>query len=264
MEWVNRLLGLLPAAAEVGVLLAAGWLVTRLAERRAERLGLGAEQIESVAFWLGVGALIGARLPFVLARPDAYLANPLDLVRLSMGLSLDGALAGGLLVLGWFARRRGLPFWPVVDGYALALPLGIGLYRLGCLVRGDCYGRLAPPPFGVVFPGLTQPRFPAELYEAGLALALFGCLWWLDRRRPRPGALALAFFLTYPLAHAAVDATRIAVGAGPLSSDQLVSLAVAGAAGLVWLRWRRVAPAAGVRPAAPAGRAAHEQEEVMP
>jgi len=212
-------------------------LVTRLAEQRGRRLGLPKAPMADVSFWLGVGALVGGRFPFVLAHPEAYITNPLDVVRLNMGLSLYGAFGGAVVVGLWRARLHRLSFWQLGDAYAPFLPLGIGLYRSACLLTGDCYGKLAPPPFGIVFPGVSQPRFPAELYEAAFAFGLVGLLWYLQRRPRPPGTTLLAFFILYPLGRTLVDFARVDLGGAPLSSDQIVSLVLASASGMVLL-WR--------------------------
>jgi phosphatidylglycerol:prolipoprotein diacylglycerol transferase len=236
VELIWGVLGLLRAAGDLLVLLAAYWLVSELAKRRAPAEGLAPEEVADAAFWLGLGALVGARTVHVLPTWPMYLRYPLDLVRVQGGLSFYGAVAGALAVAGWFAWRRRLPVGRTADLFAPYLALGIAFQRAGCLVRGDCFGALAPPPLGLVFPGFTQPRYPAELYEAALALGLFGLLLVRRDRRRFSGELGLLFLIGYPLLRAAVDFARINLGGWP-TTDQAVSVLVAAAAAAAW-GWR--------------------------
>lgn len=244
MELIWRFSGLLWAARDLLILFAAYLLVTELARRRAAAEGLAPAKVSDAAFWLSIGAVVGARLVYVLPAWPMYLRYPLDLMRIQSGLSFYGVVAGTLAVAGWFAWRGWLPLGRTADLFAPYLALGLALQRAGCLVRDDCFGAVAPPPLGLVFPGLTQPRYPTELYEAVLALGLFGMLLlWRERRR-FPGELGLAFLVGYPLLRAGVDVFRINLGGWP-TLDQMVSLGVATAAGAVWA-WR-------VRARAPVG-----------
>lgn len=208
------------------------WMVGGLAQRRLVREGLPGPVLADVQFWAMVGALAVGRLFFVVPQGSLILRYPLDFLRVNAGLSLYGAMVGAFLAGAWVLRRRRVPIAPVVDAWALFAPLGIALYRLGCLLTGTCFGNQAPPPLGVRFPGLVGPRFPSELYEGLLSLALFGALALVAERRPRPGTLFLAFLGGYGLLRALVDLTRIRLGSVWGASDVFLSLAVAGLAGL--------------------------------
>jgi len=103
---------------------------------------------------------------------------------------------------------------PTLDLFAVYLPVGLFLARSGCLLGNSCFGESADKPFGVVFPGLTQARYPSELYEGLFALLLFGILMLLNTRRLHPGSLFLVFLVTYPVGRTLVDFTRIDLGGG--------------------------------------------------
>ena len=168
MDLILALIGRLLAASNLLILLVTYWLVTGLAGRRASAVGLSRTELDEVTFWLALAAVVGARLAVVLPTWSIYLRYPLDLVRIQNGLSFYGAVAGVLVIAGWLAWRRHLKVGPAVDLFAPYLALGLAVQRTGCVVRSDCFGAVAPPPWGIVFPGLTQPRYPAELVEAVL------------------------------------------------------------------------------------------------
>lgn len=139
-------------------------------------------------------------------------------------------------------KRRQMSFWVAADLYGLYAPLAIAITRFSCLLSNTCYGVKASPPLGIVFPGLTQARYPSELYEGLLALALFGGLLWISHLRLSKGTLFLAFLIGYPLARALSDLTRINLGGGQLGGvDIFLSIGVALVAGaLLWTKWNRV------------------------
>ena len=118
--------------------------------------------------------------------------------------------------------------------------LAIALTSFGCLLVNACYGRQAPPPLGILFPGLTQHRYPSELYEGLLALLLFGGLIWLSQRNLSRGALFLTFLAGYSIGRALVDMTRLNLGGQIGAVDQFISIGVALAAVVVmWLGMKR-------------------------
>ena len=232
---MRNLLGNLALVALIG----AFYLVSHMANLRAKRGGLDANHVDDLSFWIGVGALVGGRLGYTLPSLSSYLAHPIDLIRINSGLDFYGALVGGLSVAALGTRRRRMPFWSVADNYGLYAPLGIAITRFACLLRNTCYGVKAPPPLGIVFPGLTQSRYPSELYEGLLALLVFGGLLWLSEGRLRSGGLFLGFVVGYPLARAVVDLTRVDLGSQWGAAYPILSVAVAMlAATALWFRQR--------------------------
>jgi phosphatidylglycerol:prolipoprotein diacylglycerol transferase len=169
---------------------------------------------------------------------QSFLTHPLDLVRINSGMYFYGALTGGLVAGLWNVRRQNLHFWSIADSYGLYAPLVISISRFGCLFENVCYGVRGSPPLAIVFPGLTQPRYPSELYEGLFSLLIFGVLMWLGQRNVANGTIFLAFLIGYPLGRALIDLTRINLGGylGPV--DPILSLGVALTAVLMlfWIR----------------------------
>ena len=84
------------ANLDLAVLFGTFYLMSHMVKRRAIGQGLDANTIADLSFWIAVGALIGARLGYVLPVMEQQLSHPLDLVRINSGLYFYGALAGGL------------------------------------------------------------------------------------------------------------------------------------------------------------------------
>lgn len=72
------------------------------------------------------------------------------------------SLAGGLLFIGigFFAGIALLRFKQnISDAFALALPVGIAIQRIGCFAAGCCHGRISDLPWAVKYPVQTLPHF---------------------------------------------------------------------------------------------------------
>jgi phosphatidylglycerol:prolipoprotein diacylglycerol transferase len=192
-----------------------------------------------------------------------------------------GALAAtGAVAL--FARRHRWRFGTVADVLAPALALGHAVGRVGCFFAGCCFGKpwragLAFPPGSVAFDDLassgaitpdasaTPPLHPTQLYEAAGELLIFFLLLRTRRRQRFAGATALLYAAAYAGLRFAVeifrgDAARgfLARLATPslarwlclppdqplfLSTAQVTSLVVGGAAVFLLVRGRRAGPA---------------------
>ena len=244
MEFLQSLFSLILRNAlgnlDLIVLLASYYFISYLMKRRATNLGIDQRKVGDLAFWVAVGAVAGGRIAHALPTIENYLAYPFDLVRINTGMYFYGALAGGLVVGAWYTWYRKLTFWGVADLYGLFVPLLIALTSFGCLLQNSCYGRLASPPLGILFPGLTQHRYPSELYEGLLALLLFGAILWLSRRHHARGVLFFLFLLGYAADRIIVGLTRIDLGGQIPTADPYISTAVALVSVLgLWLVMRR-------------------------
>jgi phosphatidylglycerol---prolipoprotein diacylglyceryl transferase len=167
-----------------GVLSATGvWLASWLLVRTARRSGLDPEAVEKLAGWALFGGLVGAHLVHVLLyHPEELRENgPLQLLKFWDGLSSTGGVVGGLLASIAYLRHRGLRFAPYADSFAIALPPGWAIARLGCFAVHDHPGVLTHFFLAVDFPG--GPRHDLGLDDA-LVLAAITVIVRAVRKRP--------------------------------------------------------------------------------
>jgi len=191
-----------------------GWqFVRRLAS--GGQSGLNRAQIDDLLFWVAMGVILGGRLGYVLFyRPDHYLFNPLEIIKVWQGgMSFHGGLLGVIVAIFWFARRNGLSVWAVGDVVAVATPIGLFFGRIANFVNGELFGRVSDAPWAMVFPGGGLfPRHPSQLYEAGLeGMVLFLVLAWLAYRTTalrRPGMMTGVFLIGYAAARGFIELFR--------------------------------------------------------
>ena len=181
-------------------------------------------------------------------KPGYYLADPVEILFVWQGgMSFHGGLAGVVVTLVVFARRRGLALFALADIIACAAPIGLFFGRIANFINGELWGRVTDVPWAVVFPhGGPEPRHPSQIYEALLEGAVLFlvllALWRLTRLRRRHGVLAGVFFCGYGVARIAVEFFRepdayLGFLIGGATMGQLLSLPVI-AFGL-WLILRR-------------------------
>jgi len=209
------------------------FLVRWLAEKR--KIHLPKDVLQEFISYLMIGVIFGGRLGYVLFyNLPFYLDNPLEALAIwHGGMSFHGGLLGALLMGWWFTKRRGLAFYPVADVCVVAVPIGLGLGRIGNFINGELYGRPTNVPWAMMFPqGGPVARHPSQLYEAFLeGVVLFFVLLWLSERVQTDGVLFWTFVGGYGVARFVVEFFRepdpqLGFVLGPFSIKQLLSLAM--------------------------------------
>lgn len=210
--------------AALGGLVAILWL-------RRHRAGLGVTDNEFwAALWtLLLGGIAGAKGLFVILGWHHYARGELRFwADFGTGFVFFGGLVGAILAGAAFAAVRRLDFFRGADYFAVALPLGHALGRVGCFFQGCCGG---------------HPPHPVQLYEAAGLVAIAG--WGrlvLDRveaGRLLPGTAFAGYLAVYGLLRVLMDPLR-ADGRPErwlgLSAQQGLALAllVLGVTGLIW------------------------------
>lgn len=132
---------------------------------RARRAGIDNDLVMSMAVWMIIAGLAGARLFYVVEYWDHFRRPTLTqsigaILNLTQGgLVVYGALLAGLAVGFVFVRRHGLPVLAMADLVAPSLTLGLAFGRVGCFLNGCCYGGTCDLPWAVRFPAHSPPYF---------------------------------------------------------------------------------------------------------
>ena len=179
-------------SAIIGLAIAAAWLVAR---KTQSRLPLDRTQRIGISLGAFCGAMIGAKLPFVLSDWNGMLSGA---AWFTDGKTILTGLAGGYLgveLAKWaldFRVRTG-------DSFAVPVAVAICIGRLACFTIGCCYGTPTSLPWGITFPtaGDSLPRHPTQLYEAAFHLTMAAILALLLQRGIWRGQLIKAYLIAY-------------------------------------------------------------------
>ena len=112
-------------------------------------------QVFDLMFYVFLGAIVGARVLYILVNLQQYTQNPLSIFSLQGGLVFYGGLIGASIAAFFFARKHDIPFLRLADIGMPAVSLGQCLGRLGCYAASCCHGRIVGEhsAWGVRFPG---------------------------------------------------------------------------------------------------------------
>ena len=237
-----------------GILCAYGVLV-RLGRSR----GFSPDRLANLLALLVVCGLAGARLFFVVEHWSWYRADPSSALRIwEGGLMFYGSIALGAAALVAHCLATRTPMLPLLDLFAVAVPVGQAFGRVGCLLNGCCYGRpsdsciaVSYPPFSIPYmeqiqAGLLEkgaarslPVLPSQLIEAAGCALLFLALLWLYRRlnpptelppaeapRPRAGLVLAGWLAGYGVLRFLVETTRADERAHPFGGPFTISQAI--------------------------------------
>ncbi len=188
-----------------GLFLALGFITAIwFSKRNAAFFNTRGEDISDLFFVILVSALVGARLLYVLVNLDAYLAAPLDILKIwNGGLVFFGGFLGATLAAFVFLKHKGLPVLKTGDIIAPGIALGHAIGRVGCFFAGCCYGRECDLPFAISFshPQSLAPLdvllHPTQLYMVVSNLILFFILIGIQRRKRFDGMVFLAYIMLY-------------------------------------------------------------------
>jgi len=233
------------------------WLALRLAERD----GLDPTLMNRACGWALGGALLGARLLYVVTNPGGFDSLTDVFAWWKGGVVAYGGFLGGFVATLIFCRLHGVRMLTWVDAVAPALGAGLMLTRIGCFLGGCDFGIPWNGPWAVQFPA-NSPAFnqqvlqgllpatataslavhPTQLYESLVGLVLFATVMAVRRRRTFAGQAFMTFVLGYAVLRSLVELARADLdrGAiGPVSTSQLIATATFVSAAVAWYVLRK-------------------------
>lgn len=214
------------------LLMAAGVTASALLWKRIE----GRRPSLLFAYFGGLlGALVGAKLGFILAELPWLLEAPDATHRIFYGKTILGGLLGGYggveigkAIIGHKGATG--------DAFARIVPVGLVAGRLGCALSGCCLGAPVEPHWWSMRDAAGTSRVPSTAMEALFHLTCGALAWAFFRRGALRGQLFHAYLIAYGVfrfvTELARDTPRYSFGLSPyqLLSALLVVFAL-------W-RWR--------------------------
>jgi prolipoprotein diacylglyceryl transferase len=200
--------------------------------------------------------IVGARALFVAEHWDFYGHDLGQILAITEGgISIWGAILGGILGSLLFALWRHYPIARGLDAAGFGLILGQAIGRIGDLINGEHLARATNLPWGVIYTNTDSPAFahsltvgahhPATTYELLGDLVILGLMFWLffGVLRRRAGVTFFVYFIGYAVMRFFLTYLRVdsaTVFGGLLRVPQFVSVIVVliSLPG-VWVFWRR-------------------------
>lgn len=201
-----------------GVGIAVGFLAgARLMMPAAHKRGITDDDVYSLLTRAAIGAIIGARLAYVINHFSDY-DSPLEILQVwKGGISLLGGFTGAILFALPEMRKRSLSFWKVMDAAAPGMALGVIIGRIGDLIVADHLGtatnfflgyRCPPASVDTASPCLADVVHHTALYDLILTSMLLTILLVLRRKQRWDGFIILTFGLLYGIQRLIEDFLR--------------------------------------------------------
>jgi prolipoprotein diacylglyceryltransferase len=95
------------------------------------------QRIGDIVVLAAIGGLVGAKIFDGLENWQSYMADPIGSFLSFSGLTYYGGLIVATIAILWYARKKQINGWHLVDSAAPALMLAYGLGRIGCQMAGD-------------------------------------------------------------------------------------------------------------------------------
>ena len=236
-----------------GVIIAFGFILAALfGGRKAYVWKMSLDSMVDVLIYGIIGAVVGARLYYVIFQWDAYKDNLLSIFKIwEGGLAIYGGIIGGLITAYFVAKKTKLPFLKLLDLIGMALPIGQGIGRWGNFTNQEAFGINTTSLFGMTSDKIVDyinshqqeflqngiemnpdlPVHPTFLYESVWCLLGFLVLYIVCQKFHKfDGQLILGYGIIYGLERMVVEGLRIDslyIGDTNLRVSQLVSLALA-------------------------------------
>ncbi len=186
------------------------------------------------------GAFLGAKLIYLGAEGWLHWRDANRWVILATGKSITGALLGGYVAVELakkFLKYDGL----TGDWFAVIVPVGIMLGRIGCMIQGCCLGKVCAANWFTINDAAGIPRWPASQMEFIFNAVMLGVILLLRWGKITPGNLFHIYLMAYGafrFLHEFLRDTPQIIGS--ISGYQIAALAIT-AVGLTGFLRRRSA-----------------------
>lgn len=181
---------------------------------------LDPDVVYDIAPHIIIGAILGARIYYCLLSYSYFVENPLEILQIwHGGISIHGAIIGGLIGGIIYAKRYKLPILKLCDIFSYGLVLGQALGRWGNFFNSEAFGRPTENFLKLYIPIYKRPLeymqynyfHPTFLYESILDVCIFLILFFIIRKfvKNTNGIVFFAYLILYSIARIIIEQVRI-------------------------------------------------------
>lgn len=192
---------------------------------------IGAKLLYFIVSWSDIMHFINVTAPSL-----NYKTSDIVLTLIQGGFVFYGGFIGGALALLIYARTHKVSLKGFAGIYAVVLPLGHALGRVGCFFGGCCYGIKYDGPLSYTYSDVHSaaptgvPLFPVQLLEAFCLFILFTVLLIIFLKSDnRNTACICTYAFSYSVIRFVLEFFRGDIergGIGPISTSQLISILI--------------------------------------
>lgn len=217
--------------------------------RAAKKFNISTDTIDSLAFYVMLGVIIGGRILYVIFHWSQYAHDVLGTVRIwEGGMMFFGGFLGALVASIIFLKKHKLPILQIGDLIAPAIGLGEFFTRIGCFLNGCCFGIPSTLPWAIQFPDECVAGYspvaayrlhPTQLYASLFGLMLFFFLRDRLYKKHHTGDV-FAFYLIFSgLFRFGIDFIRFYEDGANLWVNQIIALGTVLAGAIMYLTSRQ-------------------------
>ncbi len=178
------------------------------------------ETVIDMSPYLVIMGIIGARAYYCLLNYDFYLRFPTEILAIRHGgISIHGAILGGLIGLIIFAKRHNISILKLCDASAVGLVIAQAIGRWGNFFNSEAFGLPTNLPWKLYIAEQYRPIpyteysffHPTFLYESILNFVIFIILLLLIKKQTfkKEGNIALIYLILYSIVRIFVENFRI-------------------------------------------------------
>jgi len=222
-----------------------GFYITKRIFKREQQ---SEEALDSLFIYSVLGIMIGARLGHVIFYQSELFTEDFFSIFLPFkfkggfeftgfqGLASHGAAIGMIISMYLYNKKvlHKSVLW-ILDRIVIPVALGAIFVRIGNFINSEIIGDFTNSDYGVIFKqlGETQPRHPAQLYEAFFYIFVFLILYftyWKTKKAEREGFLFGLFLVLLWTVRFFVEFVKVSQGGiekyfgNSLSTGQLLSI----------------------------------------
>ncbi len=178
------------------------------------------DSIFDITFILIVFGIIFARLYYVILDFPYFAKNILEIPAVwNGGISIQGALLGGIVAGYVYAKTNNINFFKYADLFSFGLIIGQSVGRWGNFFNSEAFGLPTSLPWKLYIPYLSRPEeyknfeffHPAFLYESLLNIVVFIMLFFMltKFKKRKDGVIFFSYIILYSIVRILVESIRL-------------------------------------------------------
>ncbi|BAI81266.1 prolipoprotein diacylglyceryl transferase [Deferribacter desulfuricans SSM1] len=121
-------------------------------KKKGQKLGFSKELIENLIIITFIGAIIGARIYYVVLKWDFYSRYPKEIIAIwHGGLAIHGGIIGGIIAAYLYCKKYGIRIFQYGDMVLPFLLISQGVGRFGNFANGEAHGVPTITPPSIIF-----------------------------------------------------------------------------------------------------------------